>query len=317
MLTLLYSDMGTPASYREMDGNGVHAYKWVNAAGEVTYVKYMWKTMQGQRNLTAAQAKAMTGEDWGHATTDLYKSIRDGKFPQWELRVQTLKEAELNKFEFNPLDATKIWPEKLVPSLKVGVMTLNRLPENFFEETEQAAFAPGNLVAGIEASEDRLLQGRLFSYFDTQRHRIGPNFQQVAINKPVAAVRTNNQGGALAARGQKGEVNYEPSDADEVTYADVPAKKYSRKTLSGTTMQEAIAKQNNFTQAGEQYLAFSEADRANLISNMIGDLSQVKSKKIQLKMVSYFFQANAEYGERLAKGLGLDLGAVKKVAVAD
>ncbi len=124
--------------------------------------------------------------------------------------MQTLSPADLNKFEFNPLDAIKTWPEKIAPLMKVGKMTLNRMPDNFFEETEQSVFSPANMVPGVKPSEDRLLQGRLFSYFDTQRYRVGPNFQQLPINRPVAKAANYNQNGALSARGQNSEVNYQP-----------------------------------------------------------------------------------------------------------
>ena len=302
MITRLYSDYGTPATYREMDGSGVHAYKWVTADGKVTYVKYTWKTRQGVHNLSAQEAAETTSKDWGHQTTDLYASIRAGKFPMWDLYVQTLRPEQLNDFSFYPLDPTKIWPEKVAPLVKVGTMTLNRMPENFFEETEQSAFAPGNLVPGIEASEDRLLQGRLFSYLDTQRYRLGTNFQQLPINRPKDAVHNNSQGGALSNRGQKGEVNYQPSENDGAVRDD---NHYlaSRKPLSGTTMQQGITKTDNFEQAGDFYRSLSEPEKANLISNLYGDLSQVHNQAIVNKMVGFFYQADADYGTRVAKAL--------------
>ena len=306
MLTRVYSDYGTPSTFREMDGSGIHAYKWVAADGKVTYVKYTWKTRQGVHNLTAKEAAATTSKDWGHQTTDLYESVRAGKYPMWDLYIQTLRPEQLNDFTFNPLDATKIWPEAMAPLTKVGTMTLNRMPDNFFEETEQSAFAPGNLVPGIEASEDRLLQGRLFSYLDTQRYRIGSNFQQLPINRPVDTVHTNNQGGALANRGQKGEVNYEPSENDN-SYRENKMYRPSQKPITGATMQQAIAKTDNFTQAGEFYRSLSEAEKANLISNLTGDLGQVRNKGVVNEMVSHFYQADADYGTRLAKSLGIAL----------
>ncbi|WP_035957730.1 catalase [Bryobacter aggregatus] len=319
MLTFVYSDMGTPASYREMDGFGVHAFKWVNAAGDVTYVKYTWKSKQGHRNLTAKETEAVVGKDWAHLTTDLYENVRKGNYPQWDLYVQTLKPERLNDFSFNPLDATKLWPEAIAPLTKLGTMTLNRMPENFFEQTEQSAFSPGNLVPGIEPSEDRLLQGRLFSYFDTQRYRIGSNFQQLPINRPAVKVVTNIQNGAFSNQGRTGEVNYEPSrqnrnDANKSEYLDDNKYRYSRKPLSGTTLQQAIAKTDNFAQAGELYRSFSESERANLISNLAGDLSQVTDKVVLSRMVNYFYQADKDYGTRLMKALGLNLSEVQKAA---
>jgi catalase len=151
MLTRVYSDYGTPASYRTMDGDSVHAYKFVNAQGRITYVKFHWKSLQGEKNLTAQEASAVQGRSFNHATEDLIDAINKGNHPKWDLYVQLLKPEQLDTFNFNPLDATKVWPG--VPEVKVGTMTLNRNPANVFQETEQAAFAPGNLVPGIEPYE--------------------------------------------------------------------------------------------------------------------------------------------------------------------
>ncbi len=174
----------------------------------------------------------------------------------------------------------------------------------------------GNLIPGIEASEDRLLQGRLFSYFDTQRHRIGPNFQQLPVNRPATAAANYNQGGALSMRGTKGDINYQPSAQDTVAYVDTPSQKYSTLPLNGATMQRAIAKQNNFAQAGDLYLSFSPQERDHLIANMADDLRQVKSRAIQAKIIGFFYRANVEYGTRLAQALGVSLPEVK-VTIAD
>ncbi|MGA3185850.1 MAG: catalase [Bryobacteraceae bacterium] len=317
MLTFVYSDRGTPANYRQMDGYGVHAFKWVNQQGQVRYVKYTWQSQQGHRNLTAEETEKVVGKEWGNGTADLYQEIGKGNFPSWELYVQIMTPEDLDKFPFNPLDATKVWPENIAPLMKVGKMTLNRMPDNYFETTEQAAFSPGNLVPGIEPSEDRLLQGRLFSYFDTERHRIGPNFQQLPVNRPVQAASNYNQGGPMNTRGAKSDVNYQPSGADgTTTLTDQPQDRYSNLKLAGTTVQRQISKTDNFEQAGAQYLAFTETERAHLISNLAGDLAQVKNKQIQMTMVSYFYRANAEYGTRLAKALGIELDQVKQVAMA-
>jgi catalase len=317
MLTFVYSDMGTPANYRQMDGFGVHAFKWVNEQGQVRYVKYTWKSQQGHRNLSAEETEKVVAKEWGNSTADLYEEIGKGNFPSWELYVQILTPEDLDKFSFNPLDATKVWPETIAPLMKVGKMTLNRLPDNYFETTEQAAFSPGNLVPGIEPSEDRLLQGRLFSYFDTERHRIGPNFQQLAVNRPRDAASNYNQGGPMNMRGAKSDVNYQPSGADgTTTLVDQPQDRYSNLKLAGTTVQRQISKTDSFEQAGAQYLAFSETERAHLITNLAADLAQVRNKSIQITMVSYFYRANADYGTRLAKAVGVELDQVKQVATA-
>lgn len=303
MLTRVYSDFGIPANYRQMDGSSVHAFKWVNEAGEVSYVKYTWKTNQGVKNLTADEAAKVQAQDFQHATVDLYDNIKKGNFPSWDLFVQILKPEDLDKFDFNPLDVTKVWPESIAPLTKVGKMTLNRVPDNFFEEVEQSAFAPANLVPGIEPSEDKLLQGRLFSYTDTQRHRIGGNFQQLPINAPKAAVNTYNQDGAFSNRHKTSDVNYQPSVAADAL-ADNAQYKYSvSKFTNVTTVQQKITKPNDFKQAGDFYRSLSETDKASLIKNLSGDLAAVKNKDVARKMVGYFYLADADYGTRLAKAL--------------
>lgn len=305
MLTRVYSDYGTPASYREMNGSGVHAFKWVNAKGEVTYVKYTWKSMQGERNFTAQQAAEMQGKDFQHATVDLYENIEKGNHPSWELYVQMLKASEFDKLDFTPVDPTKIWPENIAPLKLVGKLTLNRVPDNFFEEVEQAAFSPGTLVPGIEPSEDKLLQGRLFSYFDTQRYRIGANFLQVPVNAPKVAVNTNNQDGAFSNRKKKSDVNYQPSaTTDNLT--DNKQYDYSASVFKNTsTVQQKITKPNDFQQAGDFYRSLNEQGKTNLISNLSGDLKVVENKEVVKKMVGYFYFADADYGKRLAAALNL------------
>ena len=313
MLSRVYSDYGIPASYREMNGSGVHAFKWVNSKGEVVYVKYTWKTMQGEKNLTAEEAAKIQSMDFQHATVDLYSHIKKGNFPSWELYVQMLRPAEFEKLDFNPLDATKIWPENVAPLQLVGKMTLNRVPDNFFDETEQAAFSPGTLVPGIEPSEDKLLQGRLFSYFDTQRYRLGANFQQIPVNAPKVAVHSNNQDGALSNRKKSSDVNYEPSASTE-NYKEDKKHEYSVSNFSQvSTTQQKISKPNDFKQAGEFYRSLSEKDKANLVKNLSGDLATVKNKDVMRKMVGYFYMADSDYGKRLAAALNLTREEVEKM----
>ncbi|MBC3540305.1 catalase [Rufibacter sediminis] len=305
MLTYLYQDLGIPANFRQMDGFGVHAFKWVNAKGEVTYVKYKWTSQQGVKTLSAAQAAQVQATNHSHATQDLYAEINKGNFPVWELSVQMIKPEDLDKFDFNPLDPTKIWPESIAPSKKIGKMTLNKVPDNFFESVEQAAFAPGTLVPGIEPSEDRLLQGRVFSYFDTQRYRLGGNFQRIPVNAPKVEVNSYNQNGVLSNRTTASDVNYQPSTANP-SFTDNAQFNYSTQKIDAETMQRAISKQNNFQQAGDLYRSLSKTEKEHLISNLSGDMSQIRSKEVLNKMVSYFYQADADYGTRLIKALKLD-----------
>lgn len=310
MLTRVYSDYGTPASYREMDGNSVHAYKLVNTNGHINYVKFHWKSLQGQKTLTAKQAAAIQGVNFNHMTLDLISAIEQGRFPQWDLYMQVLTPAQLASLDYDGLDATKIWPN--VPETKIGSMKLNKNPDDVFLETEQSALAPSNLVPGIEASEDKLLQGRLFAYADTQLHRIGTNGLQLPVNRPLPVVRTNNQYGAQNSGMHKGDVNYEPSK--HVNLADNAQYKYSQLPLTGTTQQSRIVKTQNFRQAGDFYRSLSTTEQANLVSNLAGDLGQVKDEGVKYTMASYFQKADGVYGRALAVALNLDSARVSDLA---
>jgi catalase len=312
MLTRVYSDLGTPKSYRTMDGNGVHAYKFVNAGGQVNYVKFHWKSLQGEHNLTSAEATAVQGKDFNHLSADLIAAINRKDYPRWDLYVQVLKPEQLASFDFDALDPTKVWTG--VPETRIGTMTLNRNPANIFQETEQSAFAPSNLVPGIEASEDRLLQGRMFSYADTQMYRVGANTLQLPINRPRTAAANNNQDGALNAGQRTGTVNYEPSRSAMLSEAS--ASKSSQSPLSGTTQQQRIAKTLNFRQAGEFYRSLDPQQQKNLVANLAGDLGQVKNPVIRDAMLSHFYKADAAYGKAITLAVGGNVDAVSKLAAS-
>ena len=310
MLTRLYTDLGTPASYREMDGNSVHAYKFVNAKNQVSYVKFHWKSLQGEKNLNAKEVEALQGREFNHLTRDLIGAIKDGRYPQWDLYVQVLKPEQLARFNFDALDATKIWPG--APETKVGTMTLNRNPDNVFLETEQSAMAPSNLVPGIEPSEDRMLQGRLFSYADTQLHRIGANALQLPINRPRNEAANYNQDGALNSGSRKGDVNYQPST--RAPLADTAEFKATELKLTGTTQQARTVKTLNFAQAGDFYRSLNAGQQANLVSNLAGDLGQVKDDGIKYTMLSYFYKADANYGRAISTAVKADPERVAQLA---
>lgn len=308
MLTLVYSDLGTPASLRQMDGHGVHALKLVDADGNTVFAKFRWESRQGVETMTAAEAAAA---DFNFATKDLYQNIAAGNFPKWDLYVQILKPEDIEKLDYNPFDATKIWPG--VEAVRLGTMTLNGVPENFFQSTEMAAFSPGVMVPGIEASPDRLLQGRLFSYSDTQRYRIGANYQSLPINAPKMRIHNNTQDGSLNFVAKTGDVNYQPSRKQgDNAYAENNAKRQSRYALQGLTQQLVIKKSQPFKQAGEAYRAFTPGQRDNLIGNLAGDLGQVTDTKTKEIMVSYFYAADREFGERLAKAVDVSIERVKQ-----
>ncbi len=310
MLTRLYSDLGTPVGYRFMDGSSVHAYKFVNAAGEYRYVKFRWASKQGVKTLDAKQVAEVQSRDFNHLTRDLVDAIARKDYPQWDLFIQVIEPGQLAGFDFDPLDATKIWPD--VPETKIGTMTLNRNPSNVFQETEQSAFAPANLVPGIEPSEDRLLQGRIFSYADTQLYRVGTNGLQLPINRPVAAVLNGNQDGAANIGATTTDVNYQPSRRFPMT--ETADAKYSQLPLSGSSQQQRIPRTLNFRQAGEFYRTLDATAKKNLVANLAGDLGQVTHADTRLTMLSHFYKADADYGTRLTQALKGDLAQVRRAA---
>lgn len=308
MLTWLFSDLGIPANYREMDGFSVHAFKWVNEEGKVIYVKYTWKTLQGVRSLTAEEAEHIQAKDFNHATRDLYESIEAEDFPEWDLYVQMIEPSQGDDFEFDPLDPTKVWPEELVPMMKVGRMTLNENPANFFASVEQSAFSPSVLVPGIEPSEDKLLQGRLFSYPDTQRHRLGTNYLQIPVNCPFAQVRNHQRDGAMNVNQDPSPINYEPNSHPGAYVEAGGQYAESEMLLDGTTMRHTISKTNDFGQAGDKYRSLTPEEQSRLVANLVNDLMQVRPE-VQMRALCNFFRADAGYGGRIAAGLGIDVSA--------
>ncbi|WP_201002867.1 catalase KatB [Pseudomonas cichorii] len=308
-LTLLYSNEGTPAGYRFMDGNGVHAYKLVNAKGEVHYVKFHWKSLQGIKNLDPAQVAQVQSKDYSHLTNDLVSAIKKGDFPKWDLYIQVLKPADLAKFEFDPLDATKIWPD--VPERKIGQMVLNKNVDNFFQETEQVAMAPANLVPGIEPSEDRLLQGRVFSYADTQMYRLGANGLSLPVNQPKVAVNNGNQDGAMNTGHTTSGVNYEPSRLSPRP-SDTQAR-YSQSPVSGTTQQAKITREQNFKQAGDLYRSYNAKEKSDLVQSFGESLADTDTESKNI-MLSFLYKADPDYGTRVTEVAKGDLAKVKSLA---
>jgi len=309
MITWLFSPWGIPANYREMRGSGVHAYKWVDAEGRAVLVKYHFLPKGGERNLTQQQATEIQATDFNHATGDLYDAIARGDFPEWELAVQIMEDGEHPELDFDPLDPTKVWPPEQFPLRPVGRMVLDRNPVNYFAEVEQVAFGTGVLVDGLDFSDDKLLQGRTFSYSDTQRYRVGPNYLQLPINAPKTHVATNQRDGQMTYHvdgveaGENPHVNYEPRARQGLVTAQ-PSGKPHTPFVSGHVVRQTIARENNFGQAGERWRAFAAWERDELVSNLVGALSQC-GDDIQQRMLWYFSLADAEYGRRVAEGLGV------------
>ena len=306
MITFLFSPWGIPANYRQMQGSGVNTYKWVNTDGEAVLVKYHWEPKQGIRNLTQDQAEAIQGKNFNHATQDLYDAIEEGKYPEWELCVQIMSDDDHPELDFDPLDDTKLWPPDEFPFLPIGKMVLNKNPENYFAEVEQAAFGTGVLVDGLDFSDDKMLQGRTFSYSDTQRYRVGPNYLQLPINAPKTHVATNQRDGQMtfktdAAQGQNLHVNYEPSSMNGLKEAPKAGNDYTPR-YEANLVRQKIDRQNNFKQAGERFRSFEEWEKNDLITNLVNTLKPAQ-KHIQDKMVELFSQCDEEYGRRVAEGL--------------
>lgn len=306
MISFLFSPWGIPANYRQMQGSGVNTYKWINEEGTGVLVKYHWEPKQGIKNLTQAQAEEIQGKNFNHATQDLYDAIERGDFPKWELMVQIMEDGEHPELDFDPLDDTKIWPQDKFPWLPVGKMTLNKNPVNYFAEVEQAAFGTGVLVDGLDFSDDKMLQGRTFSYSDTQRHRVGTNYLQLPINAPKNKVATNQRDGQMAYEqsivGQNPHVNYEPSTLNGLQEGKKAGKDHEPMYNNVRLVRQKIDRQNNFKQAGERWNLHEDWEKDELILNLVNTLAPVE-KHIQEKMIDLFTQCDAEYGRRVAEGL--------------
>jgi catalase len=305
MITWLFSDRGTPKSYRMQEGFGVNTYVWVNAAGKAVYIKYHWKPKLGVHNLDRHEASRLAGVDPDYLVRDLHDAIARGEKVEYELNVQIMNIADELKQDFDPLDATKTWPEKKFPLMPVGKMILNRNPGNFFAEVEQAAFCPASIVPGVEFSADKLLQGRTFSYADTQRHRLGANYLQLPVNRSIVPVDNNQRDGSMQFGRFSGPVNYEPSSLRSGVPGEAPEEgRPWLYRLEGEVTRRKIGLKNDFAQAGERYRSLSKMDQEHMVDNLIADLMNV-SKPIRKRAVGNFTKADPELGKAVAKGLKL------------
>jgi catalase len=305
MIIWLFSDRGTIKSYRKMEGFGVNTYKWVNKNGKAVYIKYHWKPMAGLETIDRHEANRLAGEDPDIATRDLYDTIASGGTAEYELNVQKMEISEEYNQSFDPMDATKTWPEDKFPLMKVGKMVLNRNPENYFAEVEQAAFCPASIVPGVDFSPDKLLQGRIFSYADTQRYRVGTNYLQLPINRPLASVDNNQRDGAMQyAPYGGGTVNYEPNTLADGQPSGAPPIPAEDQSISGSVTRQKIILTNDFQQAGERYLSLDKMNQDHLVDNIVDSLKNA-DKPIQVRMVGNLIKADSEFGRRVAEGLNL------------
>ena len=314
-VTVLFSDRGTPKSYRHMHGYSGHAFMWYNDRRDYFWVKTHIRSDQGFQTLALEEANRLKSVDPDHATRDLYEAIARGECPSWTVSIQVMTSEQAETYRFDPFDITKVWPHGDFPLIPVGRMVLDRNPENYFADVEQAAFSPGNLVPGIAPSPDKMLQGRLFSYHDTHRHRLGPNYHLLPVNSAKAAPENNYQRDGFMrfdANGG-GSPNYYPNSfGGPAPEPDAAAPAFE---VSGKAARRPYTHPNDdFVQAGDLYRkAMNDEDRDHLIGNIVAHLGGAQ-KRIQLRQTVLFYKADPDYGRRVAVGLGLDVKEIERLA---
>jgi catalase len=307
-VTILMSDRGIPASYRHMHGFGSHTYSLINAAGERVWCKFHFKSLQGVRNLNDGVAATLIGADRESHQRDLFESIARGDFPRWRLSIQVMTQANAERFRWNPFDLTKVWPHAEFPLREVGILELNRNPQNYFAEVEQAAFKPSALVPGIGPSPDKMLQARLMSYADTHLHRLGANNHQVPVNQPRCPVMNYTRDGALATAEHYGSApNYWPNSVPGTPMPD-PAFADPAWQLGQVIVDrfDSTVDHDDYAQPGALYRLFSPEERGRVADRIAGGLGQAP-KHVQLRQLCHFARADEDYGRRVAEALGMSL----------
>ncbi len=307
-VTILMSDRGTPKSLRQMNGYSGHTFKWVNAEGQAVWVKYHFKTESGIANFTRQEAEKMAGVNPDYHLLDLFDHIDQGGEASWKVSVQILPLDAADTYPFDIFDITKVVSHKDYPLIEVGRFVLNRNPQNYFAEVEQAAFSPSNVVPGIDFSPDKMLQGRLMAYGDAHRYRLGSNYALIPVNCPFAAQKHNHQADGLMRVDDNGGSgpNYEPnsfspSKSSPETTTEAPY------TVQGEVKRTPYQYPNDdFVQAGNLYRIMSDEEKSRLIDNIVDHMMPVR-KDIQLRQICNFFRADRDYGSRIAQGLGLNL----------
>ena len=298
-VTMLFSDRGTPDGYRHMDGFGSHTFSLINEAGERVYCKWHLKTKQGIKNLPAAEASRLAGEDPDYAQRDLFGAIAAGDFPQWEVKLQVATEAELAAWEartgWNPFDLTKVWPHKDFPLIPVGLFELNRNPLNYHAEVEQAALSPSNVVPGLGYSPDKMLQARLFAYHDAQLYRVGTNHQHLPVNAPRCPVHNQQRDGAMAIANGGSARNYQPVESNGSNPRGLGHGEPALALDGGAARYDGRGKEDDYTQAGNLFRLLPAEEKLNLFNNIAGPLSQVDAEIIA-RQLGHFDQADPAYG---------------------
>ncbi|QJB33184.1 catalase [Chitinophaga oryzae] len=315
MIMWVMSDRAIPRSYRMMEGFGVHTFRWINAAGKGCFVKFHWKPLLGVHSVAWEEAQQISGKDPDFHRRDLWNAIESGNFPEFELGVQLIPEEDEHKYPFDLLDPTKIIPEEVVPVQRIGKMVLDRNPDNFFAETEQVAFHPGHLVPGIDFTNDPLLQGRLFSYLDTQLSRLGsPNFHEIPINRPVAPVHNNQRDGHMRQTINRGGTAYEPNTISagcpfQAKMADGGFHSYTERIDGQKIRGRSKSFFDHFSQATLFYRSQSPAEQRHLVNALRFELGKVTNTDIRIRMVGLLSQVDKGLAAAVAAGLGVAVPA--------
>jgi catalase len=303
------SDRAIPRSLRMMEGFGIHSFRLLNEKGESTFVKFHWRPKLGLQSHVWDEAVKVAGADPDYHRRDLFESIQAGNFPEWEFAVQLFTQEEADKFPFDHLDATKIIPEELVPLTVIGRMVLNRWPDNFFAETEQVAYCPANIVPGIDFSNDPLLQGRLFSYLDTQLSRLGsPNFHQLPINAPKCPFANQQRDAHMQMQVPKGRVNYEPSSLDPASPRATPTgfRSFAEPAEGGGKSRiRAESFADHYSQPRQFYRSQTKPEQAHIASAFVFELSKVETLHVREAIVGHLRNIDDDLAQRVANGLGL------------
>ncbi len=320
---ILMSDRGTPDGYRHMNGYGSHTFSLVNKDNERFYVKFHYKTMQGHKTFTDAEATELKGKDPDYAQRDLVNAIERGDFPRYALKIQLMDLEQAKTFKWNPFDLTKVWPHSEFPLIDVGEIELNEIPENYFQDVEQAAFAPANLVDGIGFSPDKMLQGRILAYPDAHRYRIGANYDALPVNKCPYATNNYHRDGAMRFDGNGGSTpNYYPNSFDGMQEDE--SRKGQPYELESNVVayfdrNDSASNRNeddHFTQPGILFdTVMNNQEQQNTISNIVGamrDIAGSKKDEIINRQLCHWFRASAQLGMGIAKGLGVDVDEIMK-----
>ena len=307
---ILMSDRGTPFSHRHMHGFGSHTFSLINSNNVRVWVKFHFVSLQGIKNFTGNEADDMKGKDPDHSQRDMVEAIAEKDFPKWALKIQLMTDEQAKNFEFNPFDVTKVWSHKAFPLLDVGIMELNEIPENYFRDVEQAAFAPAHVVNGIGYSPDKMLQGRLLSYPDAHRYRLGVNYEQIPVNRCPYMISNYQRDGQMQT-GENGgaEVNYRPNSFDSIVTDESYKESPMQLEANIADWYDRNENEDHYTQPGLLYRnAMNAKDRENLINNIIRSMSGINGEKkdeIINRQLCHFFRTDAQLGTSIAKGLGI------------